>query len=191
MTTGPRRRRSPSKRAPRSGRPKVHLRRASVRDLDLLVFHRRRMWEDILRSATPSRRVMDGADREYRTWARGRFRARRYVAWIAEDGTGDALGSGCLWLMDAGQPRPGRGAGTLLPYLLSMYTDPRARGLGIATRIVTEALRWSRAHGHRVVLLHASKFGRSVYGRLGFRRGWEMFHVERSPSHARKGGRRG
>jgi len=55
-----------------------------------------------------------------------------------------------------------------------MYTEPKFRGRGLATRIVNEAMRWSKRNGHAVMTLHASKQGRSVYSRLRWERTWEM-----------------
>lgn len=169
--------------APRRGRGRadlgrVRIRRGTLRDLDLLVRHRRRMWEDIWRSETPAKRVMDEADRAYRRWVVERFRQRRLIAFVAETGGQRrrlALGSGCLWLRSERQPFPGaRGPPYRTPYLLSMYTEPEARGHRIATRIVSEAIRWSRRGGYGTLLLHASEMGRGVYSRLGFRRSREM-----------------
>jgi len=61
-----------------------------------------------------------------------------------------------------------------MPYVLSMYTEPEFRGRGVASRIVREMMRRSRARGFGRIVLHASRFGRSVYERLGFESGSEM-----------------
>jgi len=49
-----------------------------------------------------------------------------------------------------------------------MYTEREDRGHGHATRLVRAAIRWAKAHGHPVVLLHASGQGRRIYEGLGF-----------------------
>src|SRR3989442_15829226 len=67
------------------------------------------------------------------------------------------------------QPRPGR-HGTAAAYLLSMFTEPGHRGEGHATRVVRAAIRWAKARGIPVMLLHASDFGEPIYRRLGFDR---------------------
>jgi GNAT superfamily N-acetyltransferase len=72
------------------------------------------------------------------------------------------------------QPRPvllGRGE---VPYILSMYTEPEFRRRGVASRLVREMVRWSKARGYGRVLLHASRYGRPVYERLGFEPSSEM-----------------
>jgi len=127
------------------------------------------MWEDIL-EASPEE--MATADRAYRRWARTRLRSREIVGWIAETDRGEPVASGCVWLMPS-QPRP-TWKGTVAPYLMSMYTERAYRGQGHATRITREAIRWSRARDFTVLLLHASKFGKSIYLREGFVEGNEM-----------------
>ena len=140
--------------------PRLWVRPASLRDLDVLVRQRRRMWEDmgVLEG-------LDEADRVYRAWARRRL-GRTLFAWVAEARDGRVVGGGCLWLMVV-HPRPGFPGGPQ-PYLLSFYTEPAFRGQGIARRIVRACVRWARERGHPRVTLHASSMGRPVYEALGF-----------------------
>ena len=60
------------------------------------------------------------------------------------------------------------------PYLLSMYTEPRSRGLGVASGVVKKALEWCRKNRFAQLRLHASEMGRKVYLKHGFERTWEM-----------------
>ena len=127
------------------------------------------MWEAIGGSAA---RDLDAADPVYRRWTRRMMRARRLTAWIAEDPARAPLGSGAVWITEA-QPRPkelARGR----PYILSMYTEPGARGLGVASAIVRAIVAHAKREGYPRVTLHASPMGRPVYRRLGFERSWEM-----------------
>jgi GNAT superfamily N-acetyltransferase len=140
------------------------------KDGPLLVLHRRKMWEEI---SDHPRGELDRADAPYLRWigverARGRLRG-----FVAEDPDGTVLGSGLLWLQPS-QPRPGPlGRGTM-PYVLSMYTEPAARSRGIASAIVRAMVDWAVRAGYRRLFLHASRFGRPVYARLGFKEGNEM-----------------
>jgi GNAT superfamily N-acetyltransferase len=156
-----------------------------VRDLDVLVRHRRGMWEEIS-DRTP--REHDAADRAYRTWARTRLKDGRLVGFVATSADGTAAASGCLWMRE-NQPRPGW-QDEVLPYLLSMFTEPAYRGKGLATRIVREAIAWAKAHGYTRMTLHASRFGRKMYRDLGFERTWEMRLRFRPPVHRRSPPRR-
>lgn len=121
------------------------------------------MWEEIA-EFTPA--DLDAADRRYRQWARPRLGSGNLVGFIVETERGEPAASGCIWMMPV-QPRPGWNS-TKAPYLMSMYTEPRHRGEGHATRIVREALRWARSRGCDATLLHASHFGERIYLREGF-----------------------
>jgi len=61
-----------------------------------------------------------------------------------------------------------------MPYILSMFTEPRARRRGVASQIVRAMIEWSSRRGYRRIFLHASEEGRSVYAGLGFAPGNEM-----------------
>ncbi len=148
---------------------RTHVRSATLDDLDLLVRHRRGMWEEIL-EAPP--REMAAADRAYRRWARARMRSQELVGWIVETDRGEPVASGCIWLMPS-QPRP-LWRGTVSPYLMSMFTEKAFRGQGHGTRITREAIRWSKRHGYSTLVLHASKFGKPIYLREGFTEANEM-----------------
>jgi GNAT superfamily N-acetyltransferase len=147
---------------------RASVRRAAVRDLELLVRHRRGMWNAI---AHISNADLDAADRVYRRWARKEMNSNRLAAFIVETG-GEPVASGCVWLMNV-QPRP-TWKGTSAAYLLSMFTEPAHRSRGHGARIVREAIRYARARGIHVMLLHASQFGEPIYRRLGFERTTEM-----------------
>lgn len=151
--------------------PRVRVRKATLRDLDLLVEQRRRMWAD-MGEVDPDSAEAREADAVYRRWARTKLRQpRRFVGLVAERG-GQVVGGGAVWVMDT-QPSPWNPRGKT-PYLLSMYTNPDARGRGVASAIVEAALAWAKAEGHHGMRLHASRMGRGVYERFGFGRTWEM-----------------
>jgi GNAT superfamily N-acetyltransferase len=118
-------------------------------------------------------RDLDRHDVVYARWVRRESARRKLFAFVVEGPERAVAGSGCLWLMPS-QPRPGSLGRGEVPYILSMYTEPAFRHRGVASRLVREMVRWSRAHGYARVLLHASRFGRPVYERLGFEPGSEM-----------------
>lgn len=152
-----------------------------MRDLDVLVLHRRKMWED-LGEREPD--ALAAADSVYRRWLRQRLQTKRLIGFIAEDSAGRAAASGCVWLQPM-QPRPGRSR-VVVPYLLSVYTERPHRRRGLATRITRQAIAWCREHGHTRLTLHAAPEGRGVYRSLGFTRTWEMRVRIPPPGKARK-----
>jgi GNAT superfamily N-acetyltransferase len=128
------------------------------------------MWENIGRW---SRRDLDRADAPNRRWIRREMRAHRFFAFLYVVPDGRIAGSGAVWLQRS-QPRPGKLAGETMPYIMSMFTEPEFRGHGIATELVRTMVRWVGQRGYRRVVLHASRFGRSVYEQLGFESSNEM-----------------
>src|SRR3989442_2705977 len=108
------------------------VRPATLADLDLLVRHRRSMWNAI---AEIPKADLDAADRIYRRWARTQMKSNRFAGFIVDVG-GEPVASGCLLLMHV-QPRP-NWKGTTAAYLLSIFTEPAHRGHFHRARIVPE-----------------------------------------------------
>lgn len=157
----------PKTRRPPKGR--VKLRRASLRDLNVLVRQRQGMWADM---GERSRAKLTEESRIYRGWVRSRLKTGSVVGWVAETNRGDIVAGGIVWLRPT-VSRP-RSKHLVQPFLLSMYTEPEWRGRGLASRIVNEAVKWAKKSGYAAIMLHASPMGRGVYLRRGFRRMWEM-----------------
>jgi len=155
-------------KAPRPAPFRVRATRRS--DGSILVRHRRRMWEDI---GGRTRAELDRADGPYRRWLATETAHGRLRGFVAEAADGTVLGSGMLWLQPS-QPRPGPLGRKGMPYILSMFTEPTARGRGVASKIVRAMIDWARRSGYRRLVLHASRYGRPVYARLGFADGNEM-----------------
>ena len=160
----------PAKKKTRSRkqRPTFKVRRATPRDIPILVSQRRLMWKTIGRR---DKRDLDKADQVYARWVRSRMRNETLMGWLAEV-QGKVIGGGCVWLQPI-QPMPGYNR-MLQPYVLSMYTEPKFRGQGVASAIIDEASGWARKNSFPVIRLHAAEMGRGVYAKRGFKRGWEM-----------------
>jgi|SRR5579871_4889044 len=152
---------------PRRSAP-VSLRSATARDVPVLVAHRRAMF--FAMGGFPEAELA-AADPVYRRWIRTRLASGRAHALIAET-DGVPRGSAVCWLRED-QPRPGSPR-LRLPYILSVYVAPEHRGRGIAGRLTRGLVDWAMGQGYPRTTLHASRFGRSVYRRLGFARTWEM-----------------
>jgi GNAT superfamily N-acetyltransferase len=163
----------------------LRVRRATLKDLDVLVHQRRAMWIDLGVQDKPR---LDRADKTYRRWIATRLRNHTLVAWVVENRSGRIAGGGCLWVHPI-QPNPRRDH-MLQPYLLSMYTEPDFRRLGVASIIVGEAIEWSMKQGYGRLMLHASEMGRKVYKKFGFKRTWEMrLDLEQAPTQPRHSSR--
>jgi GNAT superfamily N-acetyltransferase len=147
----------------------VKLRRATVKDLEVLVKQRRGMWRDM---GGNTQDELDDSDRVFRTWARSQLKHGMLIGWLAQTGRKSIVAGGTIWLRPT-VPRPGYKHQTQ-PFLLSMYTEPEWRGRGLASLIVTEAVKWSKKNEYKEILLHASHMGKGVYLHQGFSRTWEM-----------------
>ncbi|CAG0973628.1 diamine N-acetyltransferase [Planctomycetaceae bacterium] len=146
----------------------IRIRRATLRDLPLLIRHRRGMFEDMKRGSASE---LTKHDRNYAKWARQRLSDGSMIGFVALQGK-EVAASGCVWLREK-QPAPGYPGGRV-PYLLSMFTERHKRGLGAATAIVKAALAWAKKRKLPLMLLHASDAGRPIYERLGFKATNEM-----------------
>jgi GNAT superfamily N-acetyltransferase len=111
-------------------------------------------------------------DDSYRLWATAMMKRNLLHCFIITSDGGDVAAGGCLWLREE-QPGPGHPA-RRIPYLMSMYTEPKFRRRGLATTIAKETMRWSKKNGYPEMTLHASRMGRNVYPKLGWKRTWEM-----------------
>ncbi|MGI0090163.1 MAG: GNAT family N-acetyltransferase [Nitrososphaerales archaeon] len=159
---------------------KITIKKATIRDLERLVSQRHRMFEDIVRRSPNEHAV---ADRLYRKWIVDMIRKKRFAAFLAVTEEGGYVAGGCVWIRET-QPSP-RYPLLRMPYLLSMYTEPEFRGIGLAARIVKVAMNWSKKKGYSMMSLHASVMGRRVYKKLGWKRTWEM-RVNFSTRRSRK-----
>jgi len=149
--------------------PGFKIRRATAKDIDLLVEHRHKMFEEMKRPDAKSLKI---ADESYREWAVAMMKRHLFYGYIVTSGRRLIAASGCVWIREV-QPSPGRPKGRV-PYVLSMYTSPEFRRNGLATMILKEATKWANERGYDKMTLHASSVGRKVYSQLGWTRTWEM-----------------
>jgi len=143
---------------------------ATAEDIDVLVRQRHMMFEDMRPRTLDEHKI---GDRAYRKWALQKMRKGLMRCYLVTDGKGKIVGGGGIWLREV-QPSPGHPS-RLVPYLMSMYTDPGFRRRGVATLVIREAEKWARDSGYPEMSLHASRQGRKVYPKLGWKRGWEMY----------------
>jgi RimJ/RimL family protein N-acetyltransferase len=99
-------------------------------------------------------------------WLGERLDSPSFGAFVAVDLDGRVVGSGGISIYD--NP-PGPGPTTREAYVMSMFTEPDARGRGVAAAVLTALLDFAReAGGVGRVWLRASEMGRPLYLRAGF-----------------------
>ena len=88
------------------------------------------------------------------------------TVWVAED-DGMVIATGSITYMSFppsfSDPVGHRG------YINSLYTSPEYRGRGIATALMDRLVADAKAHGARRLWVGASRMGRRVYQKYGFR----------------------
>jgi GNAT superfamily N-acetyltransferase len=152
-------------------------RAATAADAALISAHRRAMFADIGR--TPDS-ILDAMSRNFEPWVTRMIGEGKYVGWITEV-DGKPVASAGIFVLEW-PPHPldptaqGRG------YLLNMFVDREHRRQGLAHALVDLCLTEAHRRHLRVVALHSSDAGRSLYGAFGFRSTNEMFYVEPTES---------
>ena len=147
----------------------IVIRAAHLDDLKHIVHHRLAMFEEMGFRDPVVLRQVEESSREYFSRA---LNGGNYMAWLAEGSDGGIVGGGGIVIADW----PGYPGESLAKraWILNMYTEPPARGRGIAKQLLNVILDWCRANGFRTVSLHASPAGRALYESAGFQPTNEM-----------------
>jgi GNAT superfamily N-acetyltransferase len=144
------------------------IRLATLEDAELVGRQRRQMFLD---AGQPDDEVMAAMEQAFVPWVKGKIAEDRYIGFLAsEDGV--TVGGAGVWLMEFPphflDPAPVRA------YLLNFYTAAEFRGRGLAKILLDRCIEEARDRGCEVVTLHASKFGRPIYEKRGFKQTNEM-----------------
>jgi GNAT superfamily N-acetyltransferase len=145
------------------------IRRATPHDLATIAMHRRRMFEDMGHADDA---VLVAAEPLYTRWLQERLENGRYLAWFITTTDRAVVAGAGLWLLD--WPAGILGIEPYRGYILNVFTEPPFRKRGFARRLVEAIMAHCAAEGIRVIGLHASVEGRSVYEALGFKPTNEM-----------------
>ena len=147
----------------------LQTRRATLADAALIVSHRRAMF-DAMAKADPA--VLDEMTRNFEPWLLPHLADGRYTGWITTQDDLPIASAGLL-LLDW-PPLPRDPVGSLRGYILNVYVEPEYRRRGLARALTELCLNDARSRNIRVVTLHASEEGRSLYEGLGFKASNEM-----------------
>ena len=140
------------------------LRAATPADLEVILHHRRAMFEDMgYRDAA----ALDATLATSRPYIAQGLAEGFYLGWLAEDASGRVVAGGGVivhpWVSHPAHPLPRRA------YILNVYTEPDSRRRGLARRILQAIVEWARSDGFGSVALHASEEGRALYESMGFK----------------------
>jgi GNAT superfamily N-acetyltransferase len=152
------------------------IRRATTRDADIISWHRARMFQDMGDVSGDAFEILRANSRpRLEQWIDN----GNYVGWLATPADEpEMIVAGAGVQLQPILPRPldvstiGEGRqGTIV----NVFTEPHWRRRGIAGLLIKEIIIWSKNERIDRLLLHASDDGRSVYERLGFITGNEMY----------------
>lgn len=150
------------------------MREATLVDLEVLVSHRRKMFEDIAQAkggeVDPA--LLDRMDEAYRVFIQEHMPDGSLHAWVILDGK-RIVASGAISIIRQSPPHYAYTGGDL-PLLHSVYTLPGYRRKGLARKVVLQTIDFCREQGYPLMTLHASAEGRPLYEALGFKLTHEM-----------------
>jgi len=139
------------------------IREATPTDLDVVMHHRRRMFEDM---GTRDRDALDSMEETSRPFFAQALSDGTYRGWLVADGAGRVVAGGGIILLafhsSPRDPAPRRA------WIVNMYTEAEYRRRGLARRLMETMVAWCRAQRMATVYLHASDEGRPLYQSLGF-----------------------
>jgi GNAT superfamily N-acetyltransferase len=149
------------------------IRLAIVTDIELISWHRARMFSDM--GELPPE-LFDSFRAQSRETLTRMFDEETYVGWLAslQNEPGKIVaGAGAQLRNVPPHPQPnttgkidvvsGRQA-----IIQNVYTEPEWRRRGLAALLIKTIIDWTREQRIESVVLHASEEGRAVYERLGF-----------------------
>ena len=147
----------------------ITIRTAHLNDLPHILHHRIAMFEEMGFRDSAVLCQVEESSREYFSRA---LHNGNYLAWLAEGSEEGVVAGGGMVIADW----PGYPGENLAKraWILNMYTEPQARGRGIAKQLLNVILACCRANGFGAVSLHASPAGRPLYESAGFQPTNEM-----------------
>ena len=147
----------------------ITMRRATPRDCDIILHHRRSMFEEMKEGTSDD---LDQTVQIARPWLITALANGSYQGWIAENSHRRVVaGAGIVILSWPASPKNLENRRALI---VNVYTEPDFRGRGLARQLMLTALGWLKGQGFRMAALHASEAGKHLYETLGFRPTNEM-----------------
>ena len=146
----------------------MEIRLATLSDIAVIAAFRRAMFVDMGETDEAACEAMAVA---FAQWVKEKMGRGDYIGWLAVvDGT--SVASVGLWLMEW-SPLP-HDLSNRRGRVMDVYALPDYRRHGLARKLMTALITWSRANGLHSLHLDASAMGRGLYEELGFEATHEM-----------------
>src|SRR5437660_2826448 len=152
---------------------------ATSADVDLISWHRARMFQD-MGELPPD--LFETFRIRSRDALRQMFERENYFGWLAgpENESGQIVAGAGVQLREV-PPHPQSNSNGKIDIvsgrqaiIQNVFTEPEWRGGGLAALLIERIIEWTRKKGIDSVVLHASDVGRALYERLGFIAATEM-----------------
>lgn len=147
--------------------------RATIADLELISWHRARMFKD-MNELPPE--LFESFRAQSRETLQQMFERGQYVGWLASsENEPDKIIAGAGVQLREVPPHPQPDAKGKIDIvsgrqaiIQNVYTEPDWRRRGLASLLIERIIDWTRQEGIDSLVLHASDEGRALYERLGF-----------------------
>src|SRR5437762_10813585 len=149
------------------------IRCATVADLELISWHRARMFQDM--SELPAD-LFESFRIQSRDALRQMFELKNYFGWLASpENEPERIVAGAGVQLREVPPHPQTNANGKIDIvsgrqaiIQNVFTEPEWRRRGLAALLIKRIIDRTRQQGIESLVLHASDDGRAVYERLGF-----------------------
>ena len=146
----------------------MQIRRVGVGDAELIASHRRRMFAE---DGRPEEEL-DALSEPFRQWIEERLEDGRYFGFLVEE-AGEVIAGIGLMVIDW-PPHFLHPTSSQRGYVCNVFVEREHRGKGLAAMLMERAEEEFRRRGVTYLVLHASKLGRPVYEKLGWKDTREM-----------------
>lgn len=154
-----------------------HLRQATINDVATITRQRHAMFAEMGETGNYAE-----ADQRFSRWLQQAIRNQLYFGWFFETDEGDIAAGGGVMLLSV-PPSP-MDLNEYQGYIQNIYTEPQHRHNGLAREIVETIHHWCREQNLQTVILHASRFGRPLYQKMGYEDSTEMKLTLEKPNDA-------
>ena len=149
---------------------KFHVRWATIDDVDIICWHRARMFQDM--GELPAN-LFEAFRASSRDQLRDLLVRGRYVGWLLSlENAPNKIIAGAGVHLRRVLPHPIENGATFAEgrhgIIVNVFTEPEWRRQGLAGMLLKQIIDWARDEKLDRLLLHASANGRALYERLGF-----------------------
>jgi len=147
----------------------VKFRKATVNEIDQLIYLRKKQLVD--EGIEPNQEI----DTELKEFFTNKMSDGSLVEWVVEDND-EIIATGAIVFFEF--PPTYTNKSGKKAYVTNMYTKESYRGQGIATKLLTKLVAEAKTAGIIKIWLGASKLGRPVYKKLGFKETDEWLELD-------------